>query len=518
MNESRQRLKAIIEKYDIAYSDYEAFLALPFNKVFKSLRTAVQKGDETLPFGLKHKTVFSKIQYISTKAIDPKAAKLVQIMVDRPFQYYLSGRVGRWNASKIKSVIDISGLTKLQAARDEGQAICLVNSHFGCGLLIPLILGKLGFPVTSFGSNDFYKAVGIDMKDKVHVRRMRGVFPAKILAAAIQEFRAGRLVHMASDGYTGQSGRIREFHGRQRKFAEGFGYFGTMKNTLCFPVFCTINEGGQISLEICDPVARSSLGEKPAQIDDMVSQYISLLSDRWAQNTTNIQPNIIARHFKFPAIGSDETSSSGSSRQVNWEKKWSDDTFSPAWLPKDCPVEIRQALETGALTPKHRLLDIGCGNGKMAHDIALRGVEVVGLDFSKAAIGIARRDHSDKSLKLRFRADDMCDPELKLRKFDWLVDRGCLHVIPNKDYNQYFQNAARALKADGRLLIFHKTKSKQSGDGSGLAKLKNIVEASSKAWFQIEDIKVSEFGGQYQASGAAIYLRRNQKKFTKDPA
>ena len=47
---------------------------------------------------------------------------------------------------------------------------------------------------------------------------------------------------------------------------------------------------------------------------------------------------------------------------------------------------------------------------------------------------------------------------------------------------------------------------------------KNKVEASSKAWFQIEDIKDSEFGGQYQTSGAAIYLRRNQKKFTKDPA
>ena len=61
-------------------------------------------------------------------------------------------------------------------------------------------------------------------------------------------------------------------------------------------------------------------------------------------------------------------------------------------LPRGCADYVSPAvialLESAGAGP--RVLDVGCGNGALAGQLATRGYRVVGVDLSKPGIAIAR--------------------------------------------------------------------------------------------------------------------------------
>jgi SAM-dependent methyltransferase len=54
--------------------------------------------------------------------------------------------------------------------------------------------------------------------------------------------------------------------------------------------------------------------------------------------------------------------------------------------------EVDFLVEALGLRPGQRVLDVGCGPGRHAHELARRGVAVVGVDISRRFVEIARRD------------------------------------------------------------------------------------------------------------------------------
>lgn len=58
---------------------------------------------------------------------------------------------------------------------------------------------------------------------------------------------------------------------------------------------------------------------------------------------------------------------------------------------KDTLAEVQFLIDKLALQPPARVLDIGCGTGRHAIELALRGFEVVGLDLSEGMIAEARK-------------------------------------------------------------------------------------------------------------------------------
>jgi SAM-dependent methyltransferase len=62
-------------------------------------------------------------------------------------------------------------------------------------------------------------------------------------------------------------------------------------------------------------------------------------------------------------------------------------------------------LELARLHPGERVLDVGCGRGEIVFQVAARGCDAVGVDFSEAALAIAgaTRDHHEPAIQDRTR-------------------------------------------------------------------------------------------------------------------
>jgi SAM-dependent methyltransferase len=69
--------------------------------------------------------------------------------------------------------------------------------------------------------------------------------------------------------------------------------------------------------------------------------------------------------------------------------------------PAATAAEIAFLVRAGALAPGSRVLDVACGSGRHALELARRGCRVTGLDVSAEAIGFARSAADGLDLDLR---------------------------------------------------------------------------------------------------------------------
>ena len=96
-------------------------------------------------------------------------------------------------------------------------------------------------------------------------------------------------------------------------------------------------------------------------------------------------------------------------------------------------------------------LDLGCGTGSDALFLASRGMEVIGVDCSAAALAIAsgrRNAH-----RAYFCEASVCALPLASGQIDFASDRGCLHSLRIEDWGPYAGELARVLRPGAFALI-----------------------------------------------------------------
>ncbi len=106
----------------------------------------------------------------------------------------------------------------------------------------------------------------------------------------------------------------------------------------------------------------------------------------------------------------------------------------------------RVVAERLAPVAGERILDLGCGTGRLTEEIAqLPGIFVVGLDYSAAMLGQARRLGR---MPLYVRSDGAALPFVSA--FDAVFSAAVFHWI--LDHDQLFRTVYAALKPGGRLV------------------------------------------------------------------
>jgi SAM-dependent methyltransferase len=102
-----------------------------------------------------------------------------------------------------------------------------------------------------------------------------------------------------------------------------------------------------------------------------------------------------------------------------------------------------------------KILDIGCGTGRHCIELALRGYQMTGIDFSESQLARAKEKAAALNLAIPFLHHDARDLPFH-NEFDLaiMICEGAFPLMETDEMNfQILQNASKALKSPGKLIF-----------------------------------------------------------------
>jgi SAM-dependent methyltransferase len=137
--------------------------------------------------------------------------------------------------------------------------------------------------------------------------------------------------------------------------------------------------------------------------------------------------------------------------QRRWDELWAE--FETVYDPSEEP-QLRDSLALIARfwpQPAGRFLEAGCGPAAIALNLALRGVEVAGIDLSANALCAARGEFTRRGLAGEFVRGDVRRISFPDATFDFVYAGGVVEHF--RELDQALAEMGRVLRPDGRLLI-----------------------------------------------------------------
>src|SRR4030042_5532013 len=104
----------------------------------------------------------------------------------------------------------------------------------------------------------------------------------------------------------------------------------------------------------------------------------------------------------------------------------------------------------GYVSSGDKILDLGCGNGRLSELLQEKNIEYFGIDNSKELIEIARKKYPYG----KFEIADALDLPFPINFFDKVISIAVLHHIPSEELRlQFIKEAKRVLKPKGLFIV-----------------------------------------------------------------
>lgn len=136
----------------------------------------------------------------------------------------------------------------------------------------------------------------------------------------------------------------------------------------------------------------------------------------------------------------------------------------PIWDTGISPQELVDFIATHA---PGRALDLGCGTGTNVITLAKYGWDVIGVDFSRRAIQIAKKKAQQNGMNVDLRNEDVVQLNSITGSFDLILDMGCFHSLPPNKRPSYILKIDQLLADTGTSLIYMFIKHHLDGSGPG---------------------------------------------------
>ncbi|HDL18915.1 MAG TPA: class I SAM-dependent methyltransferase [Bacteroidetes bacterium] len=108
------------------------------------------------------------------------------------------------------------------------------------------------------------------------------------------------------------------------------------------------------------------------------------------------------------------------------------------------------------LQPGRKVLDIGCGTGKLTLKAARKGAFVKGIDLNPEMLAIAKKHAADEGFEQNIEFSEIGVAELsgeKTESYDVVTSGLCFSELSEDEINYTLKEIKRLLKPDGYLLI-----------------------------------------------------------------
>ena len=123
----------------------------------------------------------------------------------------------------------------------------------------------------------------------------------------------------------------------------------------------------------------------------------------------------------------------------------------PVWDTGISPPELLSFIATHA---PGRALDMGCGTGTNVITLAKHGWDVVGVDFSRPAIHLAKKKARQYAVQVDFHLGDVTRLNSITGRYDLVLDMGCFHSLPPGKRHSYIDKVEQLLADKGTFLLY----------------------------------------------------------------
>ena len=119
-------------------------------------------------------------------------------------------------------------------------------------------------------------------------------------------------------------------------------------------------------------------------------------------------------------------------------------------------IYIFDQLLKGNFKKEHKIIDIGCGNGRNLHYFLKNKFNVYGIDQNQAVIDdlrlIAQQFHPDLP-QTNFQVGEISQMKFEQKSFDWVICNAVLHFAYNRvHFEKMLVEIWKLLKSGGRMI------------------------------------------------------------------
>jgi SAM-dependent methyltransferase len=194
------------------------------------------------------------------------------------------------------------------------------------------------------------------------------------------------------------------------------------------------------------------------------------------------------------------------SRPTSRARPWFHDMFDEDYLrtlpfltPQATQAEAEFVINAMNLAPGAQVLDLGCGYGRHAMELAARGFHVVGLDLSTPLLVRGGEEAHRRGLTINFVRGDMRELDFE-NQFDGVY---CLFstfgYFDDETNKKTLQNVARALKPNGKVLV------------EILNRDYVIADLPTRVWWEgdgcvvLEEVELNYFSSRIQVNRSVVF-------------
>ncbi len=187
----------------------------------------------------------------------------------------------------------------------------------------------------------------------------------------------------------------------------------------------------------------------------------------------------------------------------------------PMWDIGRPADELVKVVTEGKVQPG-RVADLCCGSGSDAIYLAGKGFDVTGIDIAPTALGQAHRKAAAAGVSVQWLFADVLRPP-KLKPFDFIYDRGCYHVVRDKNLLAYLETV-RGLSHPGTkflLLASRVDEHEANATASGVTEEEiryDFLESFDLEWLREVRLESNKEQGHADPPGWSALFTRKQER------